>query len=180
LNIVAEQMDVRSPSSVFDCGNRLKADDVILDGLVYAAGINAYAPIDELDEGNWDEVFQVNVRGAFTAMRAFGSLLASGARLIFVGSTAALNPFAGGTIYCASKAALAAMAAALRDEWRPRGVQVTLLMPGSMPTNFWPQPRLDQDQLLPVEFVADLVGQILSAPAQAVLSDITVQPFKEI
>jgi short-subunit dehydrogenase len=56
-------------------------------------------------------------------------------QIVAVGSLAAYRGLPGAAAYCAAKAALAALIEGLRVDLAPRGIIVTLLMPGFVHTN---------------------------------------------
>jgi NAD(P)-dependent dehydrogenase (short-subunit alcohol dehydrogenase family) len=107
-----------------------------LDTLVTAAGIQRYGDAMTTSESTWDEVFAVNVRAVFLAVRAAAPhLRESGAGSIVIvasvqGSATQNNVVA----YTASKGALHALARALAVDEAPYGVRVNSLSPGSVDT----------------------------------------------
>jgi NAD(P)-dependent dehydrogenase (short-subunit alcohol dehydrogenase family) len=107
-----------------------------LDTLVTAAGIQRYGDALTTSESTWDEVFDVNVKAVFLAVRAAAvQLRASGAGAIAIvasvqGSATQNNVAA----YSASKGALHAFARALAVDEARYGVRVNSVSPGSVDT----------------------------------------------
>src|SRR5262245_10939383 len=116
----AFELDVTSHTAISALAAELLSRSMAPDILIYSAGANQYGPLDEYDNDDWQRTFAVNAEGAFHVCKVFVPHMKEGSRIIFVGSTAGLQPFEEGTIYCASKAALHAFALALRHELRPR------------------------------------------------------------
>ena len=158
-----------------DLVSRAKVPNII----VYCAGTNKYGLIHEFDRNSWNNAFATNTKGAFDICAAFVPYLSKGSHIIIVGSTAGLHPFEGGTIYCASKAALHAFAVALRRELRPQGIKVCLVIPGSINTEFWDTKRSDAQDLLSANDVAQLITTAALISDKAEISEIIVQPLQE-
>jgi 3-oxoacyl-[acyl-carrier protein] reductase len=111
-----------------------------LDVLVNCAGITRYVPhsdLDALDDELIDDIFRVNVRGPFAAVRAFRKLLvASGNGLVInISSIAGVTAMGSNIAYCASKAALDSMTKSLARALAP-GVRVVSVSPGLVDTDF--------------------------------------------
>jgi NAD(P)-dependent dehydrogenase (short-subunit alcohol dehydrogenase family) len=107
-----------------------------LDILVNNAAVLKPHRIERLTEGEFDELFQVNVKSALFLSRALLPLLAD-ARGTVVNITALGGhaPMEGIGAYCASKAALLNLTRTLAKEWAGKGVRVNALTPGSTATD---------------------------------------------
>ena len=105
-----------------------------LDVLVNNAGITrpvAHHDLDSLDDALIDEIFRVNWRGAFAAVRAFKTLLAAGGGglVINISSVAGQTGIGSNVAYCASKAAMDAMTKSLARALAPQ-IRVVSVAPG--------------------------------------------------
>ncbi len=107
-----------------------------LDVLVNNAGLGLRAPVSRMDPADLSYVFGVNVVGALNFTRAAMPHLAKSPAglVIFVSSISARQPVPCLGGYAATKAALAALADALRLEQLP--VRVLTVFPGSVETSF--------------------------------------------
>jgi 3-oxoacyl-[acyl-carrier protein] reductase len=110
------------------------------DVLVNCAGMTRFVPHGELDALNdqlIDEIFRVNWRGAFAAVRAFCPLLkASGSGLVVnISSIAGATGMGSNVAYCASKAALDSMTRSLARALAPE-IRVVSVSPGLVDTEF--------------------------------------------
>jgi NAD(P)-dependent dehydrogenase (short-subunit alcohol dehydrogenase family) len=106
-----------------------------VDILVVNAGIARFAPVDRLSEEIFDEVNDINYKGAFFTVQKALPLLREGASVILVGSADADKqgrPLT--SIYSASKAAVRALARSLSAELLPRRIRVNVLSPGMTDT----------------------------------------------
>ena len=126
-------------------------------------------------------MFAVNVRGANDVIAEFAPLLQAGSRIILVSSTAGRTPFEGEVlVYCASKAALDALAHVARIELAKRAILVSNVVPGTIDTPFWSKPRPDCDEILKPETVAEAICFMAQQPEFCVMSEVIIQPKKEL
>ncbi|MFJ4293066.1 SDR family NAD(P)-dependent oxidoreductase [Cupriavidus sp. NPDC089707] len=126
---------------------RALADEVIchygrVDMLVNTAGFTRaipHADLDALDDALIDELFAINWRGQFAAIRAFAPhLRANGEGLVVnVGSIAGRNGQGSNVAYCAAKAGLDVMAMSLGRALAPQ-IRVLNVSPGVVDSAFVP------------------------------------------
>ena len=114
-----------------------------LDILVNNAGVYVTGPLGETSDADFDRNIDVNLRGVFATTRAAVPHLADGGRVINIGSIVAYTGFPGNSVYGASKAAVAALSAALSKELGGRGITVNTVHPGPIDTDMNPA---DPDQ----------------------------------
>lgn len=111
-----------------------------VDILVNNAGAPAgpdRVPVAELDEGVFDRVQSVNVKGTFLCSRAVVRFLierGQGGKIINIASTAGLRGIARFAAYCASKFAVVGFTQSLAHEMGPHGIQVNAICPGLIET----------------------------------------------
>jgi NADP-dependent 3-hydroxy acid dehydrogenase YdfG len=85
--------------------------------------------------------------------------------------------FVGGSWYRAAKYAVTGFRESLMLEVRDRGVRVSVVMPGSVATDFSPRGAgSGASWKLTAEQVADSVAQVLNAPRSAHVSRIELRP----
>ncbi len=103
-----------------------------LDILVSNAGIWKGSPIDEMSDGEWAEMLDVNLTGAFLVTRAAVPRMkeAGSGRIVFVSSTAGQRGEAYHAHYAATKGALIALTKSLAVELAPHGILVNCVAPG--------------------------------------------------
>jgi 3-oxoacyl-[acyl-carrier protein] reductase len=143
-----------------------------LDILVNNAGVLAVAPIEEFSIDDLDRTLAVNVRSVVIASQEAARVMGEGGRIITIGSTNAERmPFAGGSVYAMSKAAVAGFTKGLARDLGPRGITVNNVQPGPVDTEMNPDQgefaeSLKQTMALPrygqaeeiASFVAYLAG----------------------
>jgi len=110
------------------------------DVLVNCAGTTRFVPhsdLEALDDRFIDDLFRVNWRGSFAAVRAFKALLqAAGSGLVVnISSIAGVTGMGSNVAYCASKAALDCMTKSLARALAP-GIRVVSVSPGLVDTEF--------------------------------------------
>ena len=103
-----------------------------VDVLVNNAGITQILPIALIDEAEWDEVMDVNVKGAFLFSRAVlrPMIRARAGHILSIGSFASERIIEAPVHYAASKAALRGFTEALAREVGRHNITVNLLSPG--------------------------------------------------
>jgi 3-oxoacyl-[acyl-carrier protein] reductase len=110
-----------------------------LDILVNNAGVVVLAPIDEFKMEDFDRLLAVNVKGVFVATQEAVRHMKEGGRIIHIGSSNSdLVPFAGGSVYALTKAAIAGFTRGLARDLGPRGITVNNIQPGSVDTDMNP------------------------------------------
>ena len=109
-----------------------------LDCLINNAGIGEFKALETLTLEDIDTVFRVNVYGAalMGARAAAVFKKQNKGNIVNIASTAALNGYANGTVYAASKFALRGMTECWRAELRRHNVRVFLINPSEVATAF--------------------------------------------
>ncbi len=115
-----------------------------IDVVVANAGITAFGTLAELDPDQFEAVLDVNVAGVYRTLRAtYPHLAASRGYVLVVASMAAAIHLPLQAHYCASKAAVTAMADSLRLEARVDGVDIGCLHPTFAATDLMAQTHQD-------------------------------------
>jgi 3-oxoacyl-[acyl-carrier protein] reductase len=110
-----------------------------LDVLVSSAGIMTMAPLDQFSIDDFDRMVAVNIRAAFVAAQEAARHMGEGGRIIHIGSVNADRmPFAGGSVYAMTKAAIAGLTRGLARDLGPRGITVNNVQPGPVNTDMNP------------------------------------------
>ncbi|WP_448680788.1 SDR family NAD(P)-dependent oxidoreductase [Pseudomonas nicosulfuronedens] len=105
-----------------------------LDVLVANAGIIRPAPGDQVDEKQFDEQFDINVKGVFYTIQKALPLLRDGGSIILVASIAHLKALEAHVVYAATKAAVRSFARSWAAELKGRNIRVNCLSPGPVLT----------------------------------------------
>jgi len=106
-----------------------------LDGVVYNVGIAAGGGLAGSTPDVWDEVLNVNVRGAMLVARAALPVLDDGGSIVFVSSVAGIKPGSRFPAYDSSKAAIGGLMRHVALEGERRRIRVNVVAPGLMDTS---------------------------------------------
>jgi len=105
-----------------------------IDVLFANAGLGNLAPLGAITAGQFDQVFDVNVKGTlFTVQKAL-PLLKNGSSIILTGSTTGAKGTAAFSVYSASKAAIRNFARSWAVDLKGTGIRVNVLSPGPTAT----------------------------------------------
>ena len=121
-----------------------------IDILYASAGVGEFnVPLGSITEANFDNTFNVNVRGTlFTVQKAL-PLMRDGGSIIMTGSIASVKGFPGMSVYNASKAAVRSFARTWTVDLKARKIRVNVLSPGSIDTGaFVGVPKEVKDQFI--------------------------------
>lgn len=108
-----------------------------LDILVNNAGITRDKLVNGMRDADFDDVIDVNLKGAFHMIRAVYPLMAKqhSGRILNISSVAGLSGNAGQANYAASKAGLIGMTKSVAKELAARGVTCNAIAPGFIATD---------------------------------------------
>ncbi len=110
-----------------------------IDVLVNNAGLaRGLEPEYEGNYDDWDQMIDTNIKGLLTMTRLVvpGMIRRNSGHVINIGSVAGDAAYAGGNVYCATKAAVKAITDGLRIDVADSCVRVTNVKPGLVETNF--------------------------------------------
>lgn len=138
--------------------NALAAQQVKLDAVFINAGIARFAAFTDVQEDFWDEMFGINVKGAYFQLQALLPLLNRGASIVLNGSINAHIGMPASSVYAASKAALISLAKTLSGELLPQGIRVNVVSPGPINTPLYGKLGMDAPTL--ENTAAQIQGQV--------------------
>jgi short-subunit dehydrogenase len=129
--------DLERPEAVARIGEALRAQGLEPDNVVNNAGFGLLGAAGALDRAKQLAMIDLNVRALTDLSLAFiESLERHRGGILNVASVASFLPGPGMAVYYASKAYVLSFSEALHRELAPRGVRVTALCPGPVPTEF--------------------------------------------
>lgn len=105
-----------------------------VDILVVNAGITKFSTIEQIEESQFDEMMNVNFKGAYFTLSRFIPLLNEGASVIMLSSTSATISPQTASVYAASKAAINAVVKIAALELAPRKIRINAVSPGPIAT----------------------------------------------
>ena len=190
---VAVTLDVTDADSVDGLLERLPRDWRQVEILVNNAGHDAGGrrPFDEGAPEQWADIIETNVTGLVRVTRALiaGMRDRDRGHIVNIGSIAGTRPYAGGTLYAASKHAVHGFSEALRLDYVDSGIRVTEIMPGMVKTDFAFHRTGDAEEArrfyegfgtcLDADDVARTVVFAVQQPAHVVVSQLVVVPISQ-
>jgi len=143
LDVTPIQLDVTDADQRDAAVGRILAERGQLDALVNNAGVGIGGFMEQLDEDEFRQVFDVNVVGAWALTRAVLPAMRSRGEgiIVNISSMSGRMALAGNGLYSSSKFALEGLSEALRLEVKPFGVRVVLVEPGAYRTDIMTRNR---------------------------------------
>jgi len=132
-------LDVRDREAVDEWVEGLPESRQRIDILVNNAGLaRGLAPLHEGDVVDWEEMIDTNLKGLLWVTRAVlpGMIARGRGHVINIGSIAGHEVYPGGSVYCATKHAVAALNRVLAIDTLGTGVRVSSVDPGMVETEF--------------------------------------------
>jgi len=149
-NVTGVRADSSNLADLDRLYERVKAEKGHIDVLYASAGFGEFnVPLGSITEANFDDTFNVNVRGTlFTVQKAL-PLMRDGGSIIMTGSIASVKGFAGFSVYNASKAAVRSFARTWTVDLKARNIRVNVISPGPIDTGiFVGVPKEIEDQFV--------------------------------
>lgn len=143
------EVDVSNLKEVQDCVENILAEGKTIDCLINNAGISQDAPVWKMTEKQWDEVLNVNLKGAFNFIRCLTPHFRekNHGKIVNVSSINGLRGKFGLANYSASKAGLLGLTKTVARELGRYNVNVNAVAPGYVITPLTrklPQPILHE------------------------------------
>lgn len=184
--------DVRDRKAASEALASLPAEWQAIDVLINNAGL--VIGVDKEHEGNldeWDIVIDTNIKSllSMTRMVVPGMVERGRGHIINIGSIAGDAAYPGGSVYCATKAAVKALSDGLRIDLVDTPLRVTNIKPGMVETNFSViRFRGDKDKAdnvykgirpLTGEDIAEVAYFAASAPEYMQIAEVLVMPTNQ-
>lgn len=173
--------DLAQPGSGESIAAALAAANVEVEYVVNNAGFGVFGPAAKRDRAEQLGIIDVNIRALTDlSLRFSDQLIRHRGGLLNVASIAGFLPGPGMAVYYASKAYVLSFTEALRAELSPRGVRVTALCPGPVPSEFQARagfkPGFDSTVLnVSAEKVARVAYRGLMADKRAVMPGLGIK-----
>lgn len=189
IEVLTLPFDVRDRQAMRQALDSLQGQWKAIDVLINNAGL--VLGMDKEHEGSldeWDVVIDTNIKAllAMTRMIVPGMIERGCGHIINIGSIAGDAAYAGGSVYCATKAAVKALSDGLRIDLVDTPLRVTNIKPGMVETNFsvirfrGDQQKADAVyegiQPLTGDDIADVVYYAASAPAHVQIAEVLMMP----
>jgi len=174
------EVDVREAAAVAAASERAEAELGPISVALPAAGIARVARFAELAPEELADSIATNLLGAAHLFHAClpGMTARRRGHLVPILSVAADKGFAGWSGYGASKAGLAGLIAALREELRGSGVRITSIVPGATDSPLWESVpgEWPREKMIPADEVARAIVWAVEAGAGVEVEEIRLRP----
>lgn len=184
---LALQLDVTDAEECKNLPARLPEEWSAIDVLVNNAGLAlGLEPLQDGNPHDWATMVDTNIKGLLDVTRAIvpGMIERNRGHIINIGSVAGDAAYAGGAVYCATKAAVKAITDGLRIDVVDTPLRVTLIKPGLVETPF-STVRFHGDEeraakvytgieSLQAEDIADAVVYCANAPAHVQIAEMLI------
>jgi NADP-dependent 3-hydroxy acid dehydrogenase YdfG len=131
--------DIQNKEAVFAAVQSLPEAFTSIDVLINNAGLAlGRDSFQDASIEDWETMIDTNVKGLLYISKAVLPLLINNKKghIINIGSTAGVEVYKDGNVYCASKHAVAAISKSMRIDLLPHHIKVTAIHPGAAETNF--------------------------------------------
>jgi len=135
--VVPVALDLRSPASIKAAFERAAGELGNIDLLVNNAGRALLKAVVDVTEVEWDDVIDINLKGAYFLSQLLGRHCIAGNRpgvIVSMASTHGLTGIAGRSVYGISKGGLIQMTRMLAIEWADKNIRVNAIAPTTVMT----------------------------------------------
>src|SRR5258706_101690 len=176
-SLAAEAHDIDWPS-IYGSG----------DELLNNAGIRAIAPIEALKVDEWHRQIDVNIKALLYGVAAALPHMQKqkSGHIINMASVFGIKMFApGGTVYCATKAAVRALTEGLRMELHSQNIRCTMISPGAIATELSESSsdeatrknlREFMKMAIPASPIARAIAYAIQQPVEVEVDEMVIRP----
>lgn len=186
-NVLALPYDVRDRQATMEAIASIPEDWREIDVLINNAGLAlGLEPEYEGDLDDWETMIDTNIKGLLTMTRLIvpDMVKRNHGHVINIGSIAGDAAYAGGNVYCATKAAVKSISDGLRIDVAHTAIRVTNIKPGLVETHF-SNVRFHGDDAradnvykgikpLTGKDIADVVFYVANAPEHVQIAEVTI------
>jgi len=116
--------------------------------LVFAnAGYGKFSPIEKIDESDFDELFNMLVKGPFFTVQQIIPLMKRGSSVVFNSSVATEIAMPNFSVYSAAKSAVQSFIKTFATELTGKGIRVNGISPGHIKTNIFNNTGMNMQQI---------------------------------
>jgi NAD(P)-dependent dehydrogenase (short-subunit alcohol dehydrogenase family) len=145
--VLAVQSDVAKLSDVDKLFAEVSRKLGKIDVLFVNAGVATFAALADTSESAYDNLFDINIKGAYFTIQKALPFLNDGASIILNTSVADSTGTVGASAYSATKAALRSLARTAAAELVGRGIRVNAVAPGPIVTPIFGKTGLSQEAI---------------------------------
>lgn len=139
--------DVTNLSAIDNAVNEVKTEFGNIDVLFVNAGVFSPVPVGQMTEDTFDNLMNINFKGAVFTIEKFLPIVNDGGSIINLSSINAYTGMPNTAVYGASKAALNAYNRTAATELAPRKIRVNAVNPGPIATPIFSKTGISEEQL---------------------------------
>ncbi|MFC5046847.1 SDR family NAD(P)-dependent oxidoreductase [Aquimarina hainanensis] len=147
LGVIGLVADVKSLSAIDTLVTEISERFGGVDILFVNAGVFSPAPLGGITEALYDEIMDINFKGALFTVEKFLPILHEGASIINLSSINAYTGMPNTAVYAASKAAMNSYTRTAATELAPRKIRVNSINPGPVHTPIFEKTGMPAEQL---------------------------------
>jgi NAD(P)-dependent dehydrogenase (short-subunit alcohol dehydrogenase family) len=155
--VVAVQSDVAKLTDIDKLYAQVSQKLGKIDVLFVNAGVGKFVPLAETSESTFDEIFDINIKGAYFTVQKALPFLNDGASIILNTSVVDSTGYPGTSVYSATKAALRSLARTAAAELVGRGIRVNAVAPGPIVTPILGRTGLPQEAI--DQFTKEIIAE---------------------
>lgn len=172
--------DVTRPADIARLFRTLQRRYKHLNVLVNSAGVFTYKPFERTTLQDWRAGLETNLTSLFLMTRAALPLLkrSRAAHIVNILSVSSRSAFRNCSAYCAAKFGALGLTRVLREEFRPLGIRVTAILPGSTDTRMMKafDFPIDRTKLIQPEDIGEAVLAALLQPPRTTVEEVHLMP----
>jgi NAD(P)-dependent dehydrogenase (short-subunit alcohol dehydrogenase family) len=156
--ILAVKADVAKLADLDSFYSAVAAKFGKIDVLFVNAGVAKFAPIESANEAHFDEIFDINAKGAYFTIQKALPYLNDGSSIVLNTSVAGIKGTPTASVYSATKAALRSFSRTLTSELVGRGIRINSVAPGPIETPIFGRTGLAKEQV--DEFAKNILASV--------------------
>jgi NAD(P)-dependent dehydrogenase (short-subunit alcohol dehydrogenase family) len=145
-NIEGVQGDIANLADLDRLHDHLKKKYGRVDVIFANAGVGSVAPFGHVSEQQFDQTFDINVKGTFFTVQKLLDLIPDGGSIILNASVASSKGMEAFSVYSATKAAIRSFARTWTTDLKARKIRVNVLSPGPIDTPIFGKTGLSTEQ----------------------------------
>jgi len=157
-DVLAIQSDVAKTSEIEKVFETVTKRFGKIDVLFANAGVAKFLPVSAVNEGHYDEQFDINTKGAYFTIQKGLPYLNDGAAVILNTSVVSNQGLPNGSVYAATKAAMRSLTRSFASSLVERNIRVNAVAPGPIETPIFERTGLPKEAL--DEFATTVLNKV--------------------
>lgn len=175
-NVICINTDIKEISQIEKSYQQIADKEGKIEALINCAGIAYEQKISGVEETDYEDIFDTNVKGLIFTTKLFLNIIKHNTGIICnISSIAGIKGFKNWSIYSASKFAVEGFTKSIREEVREMGIRVMSVQPGSVKTNIYKKISDEKKKdFMEAITIARLIINALEMPKDAVIENVFI------